>query len=214
MTPALVRLTSAASPGFAGVLAIYEEAMPAQERKPRGMIERLPTREDYRVLALEGEGGAVTAFSMILAPPGAHFALLEYMAVRAGLRGRGLGSMLYREGLAALRAEGPRSLLIEVDSERAATDDRDLRLARKRFYRRLGCRQAEGLNYLLPLWPNWTPPVMDLLIDPDPPTERLAKATLAAFLDGAFQGAYGRAPHDPRIAEMLADVSDPAEPSI
>jgi GNAT superfamily N-acetyltransferase len=210
MNPELKRITRAHDPLFDSVIEIYEESMPARERKPAHMVRRLPERDDYYVFALNARG-RVAALNMVYRPPGADFALLEYMAVRAGWRGLGFGSDLYRQTVGQVRATGPVSFLIEVDSERDTTAvDRETRLSRKRFYRSLGARQVDGLNYLLPLWPNWTPPIMDLMIDADPPRVILDRAVLDHWIDGVFQGAYGREPHDPRIAEMLATVKNPA----
>jgi GNAT superfamily N-acetyltransferase len=207
----LQRILHADDPAFADVLAIYVESMPPEERKPMHLVRRTPTREDYRVFAWIMEGEGVAGFSMIYRPWDEPFALLEYMAVRHDLRDRGIGRALYAEGLALVRGEHPTNLLIEVDSERDATaKDNAHRVMRKRFYHALGARQVQGLNYLLPLWRDWTPPVMDLLVDPDPKTDVIDRSALSAWIDAVFQGAYGRDPGDPQIARMLATVSDPA----
>ncbi len=198
-------------PAFAKVLEIYVESMPPHERKPMHLVRRLPTRDDYRVFAWATEADGVAAFSMIYRPFDEPFALLEYMAVRHDLRDHGFGRALYGAGLAFVRAEHATNLLIEVDSERDATaKDADHRVMRKRFYHRLGARQVEGLDYLLPLWRDWTPPAMDLMVDLDPAGDTLDKTQLTAWIDAVFQGAYGRDPGDPQIARMMAAVGDPA----
>jgi hypothetical protein len=123
------------------------------------------------------------------------------MAVRGDQRGSGLGARLYvaaRDGAEAAH----RPLLIEVDSEREASPDRDLRLRRKQFYRRLGARQLQGLAFDLPLETGHAPPALDLLIDRWS-GDAIAKADLATWLNEVYTGVYGQADDDPRLAAML-----------
>jgi hypothetical protein len=208
MTLVMERVTSAADPAFAALIAIYEEALPDGERKPAFMIEAMAGRDDYRILAWR-EGGEVAAFAMILAPVDEGFGLLEYMGVKAGLRGEGRGSVVYAQGLASVRADRPRSLIIEVDSEREASDDREVRLARKRFYRRMGALQVEGLAYVLPFPKAWKMPAMDVMVDTDPAGRAVTKGELREWLRAMWAGAYRRPGEEARIDAMLAPVGDP-----
>ena len=79
--------------------------------------------------------------------------LLEYLAVAANAQGGGTGSALFTASLAASGMDPGTLLLIEVDSEADTVDagERAVRLKRKQFYRRLGCLEVAGFDYILPL---------------------------------------------------------------
>src|SRR5690606_504110 len=102
----------------------------------------------------------LVAFAALFVAAAGGFALLEYLAVDAPWRGRGLGRALLDRALALVRRAAPDlPVLLEVDSADEAAADRPLRLARAAFYRRAGCRRVVGLDYLLPI-PGVTPPRM------------------------------------------------------
>src|SRR5437762_12513792 len=101
---------------------------------------------EYRVWVIQ-DAGHVTGFSILFLPPAERFALLEYMAVAAERRNHGLGSELFKQTVVG--AVTP--ILLEVDSDREACADRQIRTRRQQFYRRLGCVRISGLHYILPL---------------------------------------------------------------
>lgn len=141
-------------------IAIYEEALPSSERKPREAILALEARADFRVmLAVRGE--AVMGFAIIYVPAQEDFALLEYMAVADSGRGRGTGACIFAEVLAAV---GERMLIVEIDSDREDSPDREMRARRRGFYERGGARRIEGVDYRMPVVSEGTPPAMDLML--------------------------------------------------
>ena len=121
-------------------------------------------------------------------------------------RGSGLGARLYVTARDAAEAR-ERPLLIEVDSEREACPDRDVRLRRKQFYRRLGARQVQGLAYDLPLETGHVPPALDVLIDRWSDGS-VSKSALSDWLSEIYAGVYGQAADDPRIAAMLRPLPE------
>jgi hypothetical protein len=100
-------------------------------------------------------------------------------------------------------------VLLEVDSDREAGEDQQIRTRRLRFYRRLGCLQISGLEYILPLPGVGAPPEMDLMVYSTPPLRQVPKSELERWLSTIYRDVYHAAPHDPRIARMLHELPDP-----
>jgi len=191
-------LAAAGGTAFEDLYRIYTESIAAQEQKSRDRIAAMAGRPDYRVL-LARRSGRIVGFSVLFLPAGEPFALLEYMAVDPAERSGGVGSELFRRSLP------DRPVLVEVDSDRSG--DQAINQRRISFYRRLGCRRAEGISYILPL--PGTPPEMDLMIHGAPATDRLSKSELERWLKVIYRDVYGCPPDDPRIARMLEPVADP-----
>jgi hypothetical protein len=99
--------------------------------------------------------------------------------------------------------------LLEVDADREAGGDQQIRKRRQQFYRRLGCVRISGLRYILPLPGAGPPPAMDLLVYSAEPLRQLPKADLERWLRTIYRDVYRCSPDDPRIGQMLPDVSDP-----
>ena len=99
-------LTSDRESLFMELWDIYAQTIPAYERKSQEELRGMLQHANYRFLVLE-ESGAVAGFSIVFAPEGGDFALLEYMAVHPSWQQRGLGSRLFRDtlGLIASSAE-------------------------------------------------------------------------------------------------------------
>lgn len=156
-------LYSVDDPRFEPFYALFCEALPQSERKSRGDIEALLARSDYRVLIGE-EDGTVVTMAIVYAFKTAPVALLEYMATLAARRGIGLGASTFEH--AASTVPG-RAILLEVDSDREESADRNLRRRRRQFYERLGAQVIEGVHYKMPTLANGDqPPAMDLMIRP------------------------------------------------
>ncbi len=189
---------------FEEFYAIYESSLPSREQKSRPAIRALIHRDDYRVLLLESEA-TVLAFSVVFISKAYDFCLLEYMATRADQRNRGLGGAMLEASLAA--APG-RPMLVEVNSEREDSPDREIRIRRKGFYRRHGCLQIAGLDYLLPLSGRTPPPEMDLLVHRHGRVAPIRKTELAGWLTEIYTQAYARTADDPRIRTMLQAFGD------
>jgi Acetyltransferase (GNAT) family len=190
---------------FEALLGIYADALPVRERKDRAALSTLATRSDYRVLVAK-RSATVVGFAIVYR--GVEVSLLEYMGVTGSLRGGGIGTALYQEAYAASSAsnrDGDRPLLIEVDSDHEPSRDHEVRVRRKAFYRRLGCRELMGLRYILPLPAASDPPAMDLLLARDD-RGAVSKATVAAWLREIYVKVYDRSETDPLLTKMLSTL--------
>jgi GNAT superfamily N-acetyltransferase len=182
------------------VLKVYEEAIPPSERKSADAVTCMLERPDYRVLGAFSDRRLV-GFSIVYDFRELPLRLLEYMAVSSGWRGRGIGRRLFQELIPATKYADP--MLLEVDSDRVASADHELRAARKRFYKRMGCRELAGLTYQLPL--PGKPPPMDILVL-WPSQRRVKRATIKEWVTALYVEVYAQSESDPRIPAMLASL--------
>jgi hypothetical protein len=98
-------------------------------------------------------------------------------------------------------------LLLEVDSDREPAADRELRTRRKAFYRRLGCKVLEGLEYVLPLPGQGRVPAMDLLVDSGgEPIDSVPKPLVTTWLREIYTQVYSCPVDDPRLLGMIASL--------
>jgi len=133
------------------------------------------------------------------------------MAVAPEWRNRGVGSALFKQTVQRAAAPDRASvpILLEVDADRAPGGDHQMRARRQQFYRRLGCVRVSELHYILPLPGEGPPPEMDLMVYAAESPRRLPKAELERWLRTIYRDVYRCASDDPRITQMLHDVSDP-----
>ncbi len=197
----LERVISAGEPAFAELLAIYTQAHPASERKSPSLLASMIQRPEYQFLAA-AEAGRIVGFSIVLCFPGSDACLLEYMAVERSQRGRGVGQRLFSMTRSWDALEG-RFLIAEVDSDKGTSPDRADRTRRKGFYRRLGCREVAGLNYLMPPVSGAAPPTMDLLVWRAEMPPSIPKLRLRGWLEAIYTQVYSQPATDPRIDFML-----------
>lgn len=192
--------------GFAGLMAIYGEAIEASERKPADAIAAYLRDPRYVVLVARDEG-RVSGFAMAFMAPDAGFWLLDYMAVDQGLRSRGLGTRLFSAVCAEVdKRAGPLPCVIEIDDPSAQLSPGNNAAARAAFYGRLGCRRLRDIAYILPLAVAGPPPPMQILVHARPAAEWVPRETVRAWLATIYAEVYGCAKDDARIAFMLQEA--------
>jgi hypothetical protein len=209
-TDSFSRLVSDSDAPFKDFLRIYEESISVRERKSESEISQMLSRPDYRVILLRRDDAAV-GFSIVFVPLKESFCLLEYMAVDAPHRNAGLGRKLFLGTVDNIFSKtGHVPMLLEVDSDREHSADQPMRRRRQQFYRRLDCLRIDQLPYILPLPGKGAPPQMDLMVYFPGGTQVVPKRQLQHWLKLIYHDVYGCAEGDPRIAEMLKTVTDPA----
>jgi ribosomal protein S18 acetylase RimI-like enzyme len=205
-------LVSADDPSFEDFFRIYAEAIHPREQKSKALISKMVSRSDYKILVQIKNGFAV-GFSIVFAPAGESFCLLEYMAVDSGHRNSGFGGKLFQRTMeeSVSRQGVPLPMLLEVDSDREASADREMRERRLQFYKKLGCLRVENLSYILPLPGKDPVPEMFLLVCAPAIVSGIRKPQLEHWLGVIYQTVYNCAPGDPRIVRMLEGVPDPVK---
>ena len=101
-----------------------------------------------------------------------------------------------------------RFLLMEVESDRFPSPEQIDRSRRKEFYRRLGCREIEGLRGLMPPVTREQPPPMEMLVHSEGLPEAIEKERLRRWLAACYEQVYGVAADDPRIEAMLRELPE------
>jgi len=198
------RIQSGSDPAFAELVRIYMESHPESERKPASLLSSMIMRPEYLFLVAT-QDRLVVGFSITLCFLNSDAALLEYMAVTPNLRGQGIGQTLFKETVKFEKAS-ERFILAEVDSDKRQTADKTNRMRRKKFYRKLGCQEIDGLSYIMPPVSNSKPPAMDLLVYRRELPKTVEKEHLRAWLQSCYIQVYGMTANDSRIDKMLENL--------
>jgi ribosomal protein S18 acetylase RimI-like enzyme len=196
----------ATDPAFTALARIYSDAIPASERKSVEQLSSMLQRPEYIFLVASREN-LVVGFSITLCFTGCDACLLEYMAVVAGRRSQGIGRYLFTELTKHPEVSG-RLLLAEVDSDKTQSSYSIEAAQRKAFYRKLGCKEVEGLHYLMPPVTTTTPPEMNLLAYQQALPSTIERAHLQTWLQCIYVEVYGRAATDPGLEQMLKSLPD------
>ncbi|HET8825291.1 MAG TPA: GNAT family N-acetyltransferase [Terriglobales bacterium] len=193
----LQNVTDARARVYADAVAILREAIAPDAQLPEQRFQDLLAGCSYRLFAYsEGEdvrGVALGYFSLEL-----RFAWLDYFAIRADLRGRGLGSKLFREiaEIAGKQDPKPDWLLFEVDDDYQGAPEREAECKRRvQFYRRLGAQVLENVPYKFPS--AFAEPIrMRLMAYQLHPNAQLAADNLRQAVQEIFQSIHGRGRDD------------------
>ncbi len=187
---------------LARIRAIYAEAFPESERKPAGFLAEALDRDDYELIGLSC-AGRVEGFALLYLSPGGAFALLEYMAVAAGMRDRGLGAILFQDVMFRL---SERTLLLEVETETGSGPE-SAASKRARFYRGLGCTPVRHVDYAMPRVGSAAPPPMTLLACGGPPSGP-ERAALRRWLEEIYDRVYDRRLSRAELERMLPSAAE------
>ena len=148
----LKQVADSSSPLFELCLGILRESIPPSEQLGDRRLKKLLARDDYRIYALL-LNETVAATAILYLPKTSRFVLLDYMGVRLDLRGRGVGSTLFRELVKITSRERPAAgyLIFEVDDDREDFSHADsVNHRRIDFYHRLGAQLLSNANYFFP----------------------------------------------------------------
>ncbi len=189
------KITAGDTDTLIALARIYESSFPIAERKPTTCLGEMLEQKDYAILVAE-IAAKVVGFAVLFMPKIAgDAALLEYMAVDAEQRGKGLGAELLRNVMATV---GNRPLLVEVET---GTDLNSKR--RCDFYRRNGFSRVYGFSYLLPL--PLAPPMGLMIANLSTP---FAADDLARWLIVIYESVYNLPRTDARLERMVRQLKE------
>lgn len=192
---------------FETIYRLYASAFPPSEQKSKALLWELVNRENYRLFTLT-LGHRIVGFAVFFTPAEPFFHLLEYMAVDAQWRSRGLGLSLMARSIQTLFDEfGPKPLIIEIDSPQEECPDRSDRIRRERFYRRCGCKTIRGFDYVLGLKTEHLPPRMNIMVR-DPMHSLITQTHLRRCIETIYTDVYGRLKEDPDIIGMFKNLPE------
>jgi len=200
----LERVTTPDAAEMDALIALYEAAIPFEERKGADAI-RAMAQSSTHVVGVAKQEGELAGFFLLFRGPSV--AMLEYLAVAANVQGSGIGSFLYRS---AREAAGTRPLIVEIESPdgHATPAEQSLRRRRLDFYRRNGCRLLLDIDYILPLPMAGHAPLIALLLD-NYQGNTIEARIVAGWLEELYALVYACAADDPRLTQILATIPDP-----
>jgi GNAT superfamily N-acetyltransferase len=199
------RIHAATDPAFAALASIYSNAIAANERKNVDQLSSMLQRPEYIFLVATREN-TIVGFAITFCFTGCNACLPEYMAVADGHRGQRIGRYLFTEVTNRTEVAG-RFLLVEVDSDKTQTAG-PAEAQRKAFYRNLGCKEIEGLRYIMPPVASTQPPEMHLLAYKQNPPPSIQKVHLQTLLQCAYVEVYRLTAGDLRIDQMLKGLPE------
>lgn len=203
--PTIYALQKNDTEGFEAFYAIYALSFPLSEQKSKEALLAMLTSNHYTIF-IAYETTQCVGFCIIFHPLHLDFYLLEYMATRQEIRGKGIGSILLTQSIQALyQTHGQKPLLIEIDSPEVDSDDPEIRVKREQFYRKIGCLKLDPFDYILGLKSTLTAPPMELLVY-HPSLRSIPKETLQIWLENIYTLVYNCEKEDERIAQMLLHV--------
>ena len=201
------RINSPAEPEFNHLIAIYRASLPISEQKSSEALAAMVQSSGYFFLVAKQQD-SVVGFSISLCFHQSNACLLEYMAVSPAHRGQGIGASLFMY-TAKTGEIAQRYMLAEVDLDKALSHSRSDESRRKMFYRRLGCREVEGLSYIMPpVSATVQPPAMELLVFKPGLPRFVTKSCLRSWLQSAYTQVYHQAADDSRIDSMVRELPD------
>ena len=193
------------------VKAIYMEAFPPSEREPfRKVVSAV--NEGRRWLYCARASTRVYGFAITVPLPGMGMHLLEYLAIGADMRNRGIGAVLVRDVLQSLRSQGTVSgIVLEVETDEEGDPvEQGIRHRRIEFYQRIGARVIEGVkNYAIPHRRGSGSIPMKLLWLPVIPSASMPDGPdLEACIASIYQHSYGLEPDNPLVENALASLQE------
>jgi GNAT superfamily N-acetyltransferase len=193
------------SDGFDDFYNIYSVSFPMSEQKSKEELSEMLHSTDYTFF-ISRIDGKIAGFCILFHSTQASFYLLEYMAIDSVYRSRGIGSKLFLHVINQITEKhGEKPCLVEIDFAEQNSQEQLIREKRDRFYKRLGCRKIEPLDYILAIKSEEIAPRMKLLVY-DNGIQCISKQLLREWLEDIYMLVYGCQKDDERIEKMLLDA--------
>lgn len=178
--------------------SLYQEAFPPWEREPLPRIAARVAAGRYGLTVLRLTGEPVAGFYLLDQVAALGYAVLTFLALRQGYRGRGLGQRLLQDAVSRFQAgPGPAWLFVEAEPGPA------------QFYQGRGFRRL-GVDYRVPHYGDMTAiqPMTLLAVHRGGLMSRIDGKLIRQVIEHLFVDGYQLHPDDPRLAEQLQRVPD------
>jgi GNAT superfamily N-acetyltransferase len=190
------------------VRSIFEEAFPAWEREP---FDDLASREATGIgtPVVMVDSGQPVALAVTSCIDSVGWSYLEYFAVAADRRGRGVGGQLWRAVVRDLTVrDQPGRVVLEVEDPAEVppgSPEARQRQRRIRFYERQGARPLPVRDYHVPRLDDVAGSYSMLLLGAAlaGATEPFSRAELLTLLPAVYAAGYGVRADDPLVLAAL-----------
>jgi GNAT superfamily N-acetyltransferase len=206
----LSEITDVASREFQEALEIYNDSFPSNERHMEDVIIDRFQKKLYRIFVVHS-GNQVAGMAILYSLSGGDFVLFDYMAVKKEFRGKGIGGDLVKAMIQYVQAEAKKKyLILEVENPEYGNNKNE-RLARIRFYRKLGIKQLKQVRYILPPLQGTIPTEMILMVAPEYPGRILKGTLVKKIMTQLYRELYNRNENDKLLQSFLNDVPEVVE---
>lgn len=199
------RVSDANGESFRQALTIYRESFPENERHRDAVVAQRLENGFYQLWIGEDSSG-VAMFALLHKLTETGFVLLDYIALRRDVRGGGAGSQFCQRIIERFFAGGER-LLLEVEDPNFG-DNRQERVRRLDFYRRLGARELLDVPYKMPPLAYGAATEMILLLAPVEGTSSLAGVLVRGLITQIYAELYHRDANDGLLRSILKQVPE------
>lgn len=174
-------------------LDIYLNYFPPQEIRPlEKTISMIQKDNNYHIIvALQDE--KVIGFSLLYLFPSLKFGILDYMAVINKFQEKGIGTRLFNFTFKIFcsKISDGIGLLMEIQKDNVKdSKENKIRKRRIKFYKNLGCKFINGINYLLPSQIRESPEEMYLMIKLIKNINSLSRDDVSKFVTAIYSNIY------------------------
>ena len=172
---------------------IYLNYFPPQEIRPlEKTISMIQKDDNYRIIvAIQNE--KVIGFSLLYLFTSLKFGILDYMAIINKFQGKGIGGEFFKFTFKIFSSRIPDGigLLLEIQKDKMQDkNENEIRKRRIKFYKNLGCKFINGINYLLPSQIGGSPEEMYLMIKPIKNINSLSRNDVSKFVNTIYSKIY------------------------
>lgn len=174
-------------------LDIYLTYFPPQETRPlEKTISMIEKDNNYHIIATL-QDNKVIGISLLYLFPSLKFGLLDYMAIINEFQRKGIGTKLFSFTFKIFSSKIPDGigLLMEIQKDNVQKiSENEVRKRRIKFYKNLGCKCLNGINYLLPSQIGGHPEEMYLMIKPIKNINSLSRDNVFEFVNAIYSKIY------------------------
>lgn len=178
---------------FRESLDIYKTSFPKNHTRPvEKLVKMLKDDMDYH-LFIAANKSSVVGISLLYAFKSLHIGLLDYLAVDPNYQRKGIGKKLFRFTIQKLCSQMPGviGLILEIQKEGVNDSDGHKEIRdRIIFYRQLGARLLDGVNYLFPSQTHGKPEEMYLMIVPLTKMRAMPKRFIIKYVRAIYSTIY------------------------
>jgi GNAT superfamily N-acetyltransferase len=176
---------------FKKTIQIYIDSFPENQRLPIDVLTQRTEENTHQIL-----GGflnnQVVLMSILHLLKDTDFIVLTYLATEKNFRAQGIGKQFFNYILNWVNKEHKYLILEVEDPDFGEEEDRDKKIKRIEFYRKMGAVEMQNVNYMLPPLSGNIPTEMKLLLIPKYPHNFLDGDLVKKLIKQIYKEVYSR----------------------